>query len=309
MRPGRGKIVKLSLRDFPTLERDEVSLRFHAADILGRTAPVQTFAWTDRDYMLYALALGMGSHPANDAASAFVYEKDLRVVPTFPTVLAWIVEPTLAHLGAAPEFALHAGQKIEVHSVLTGSTTVAVRGVVVAVHDKGRDRGALIVMRHEVVRASDGQRVATLTTRCFARDCGGCGSGGEPQPIPQGMPAREADCRITYAVRSDAALLYRLTGDRNPLHADPGAARRASFAGPILHGLCTFGMTCRAVLQTVAACQPERIASHEARFSAPVYPGELLEIALWRDHSTVSFEASVPAREVKVLTGGQAQLR
>jgi acyl dehydratase len=123
------------------------------------------------------------------------------------------------------------------------------------------------------------------------------------------MPAREPDHRITYAVRPDAALLYRLTGDRNPLHADPAAARRAGFAGPILHGLCTFGMTCRAVLQSVVAWQPERIASHEARFSAPVYPGEMLEIALWQDQSRISFEASVPAREAKVLTGGQTQLR
>lgn len=93
------------------------------------------------------------------------------------------------------------------------------------------------------------------------------------------------------------------------MHAEPTAAGRAGFDAPILHGLCTFGMTCRALLESIAAWQPDRVTSHEARFSAPVYPGETLEIALWRDGPTVSFEASVPARQVKVLTGGRAQLR
>jgi acyl dehydratase len=284
-------------------------LRFHAADLVGRTAPVQTFAWMDRDYLLYALALGIGSTPPTGPALSFVYERDLRVLPTFPTVLAWIVAPTFASLGAAPEWALHAGQKIELHRSTAGPTTVAVVGSVVAVHDKGSDRGALIVTRHEVMQASDHTRIATLTTSCFARDGGGCGSAGEPQPIPHRMPGREPDHKISYAIRPEAALLYRLTGDLNPLHADPATARQAGFDAPILHGLCTFGMTCRALLESVAAWQPELVASHEARFTAPVYPGETLEIALWRDGPTVSFEASVPARRVKVLTGGRAQLR
>jgi hypothetical protein len=137
-------------------------LRFHAADLLGRTTPVETFAWTDRDYLLYALALGMGGTPPVGAALSFVYERDLRVVPTFPTVLAWIAAPTFESLGAAPESALHAGQKIELHRSIAGPETVAVAGSVIAVHDKGSERGALIVTRHEVMRASDNQPIATL---------------------------------------------------------------------------------------------------------------------------------------------------
>jgi acyl dehydratase len=286
-----------------------VRLRFHAADLLERRAPVETFTWTDRDYLLYALALGIGGTAPLGAALSFVYERDLRVLPTFPAVLAWIVAPTFESLGAAPESALHAGQRIELHRPIAGPMTVAVAGRVVAVVDKGSNRGALIVTRHEVTQTSDRQRIATLTTTCFAREGGGCGSGGEPLPAPHRMPAREPDQRIAYAIRSEAALLYRLTGDRNPLHADPAAARRAGFDAPILHGLCTFGMTCRALLESIAAWQPERIASHEARFTAPVYPGETLEIALWLDGTTVSFEASVPARRVNVLAGGRAELR
>jgi len=184
-----------------------------------------------------------------------------------------------------------------------------VTGRVVGVQDKGRERGAVIVMRQDVTSASDGAAIATLTTTCFARDSGGCGSGGEPAVAPHAVPAREPDQRVRYPVRPDAALLYRLTGDRNPLHADPEAARGAGFTQPILHGLCTFGMTSRAVLERIAGWQPDRVASHEARFTAPVYPGDTLEVALWQDGSTVSFQASVPDRGVTVLANGKVVLR
>jgi acyl dehydratase len=280
-----------------------------AADILGRSAPSQTFTWTDRDYMLYALALGCGNDPTDEASLPFVYERRLKVIPTLPTILAWIVEPTFSSLGAQVDFALHSGQKIEIHRALSEPTTVAVTGRVVAVQDKGRERGAVIVMRQDVTCARDGAAIATLTTTCFARDCGGCGSGGEPPAPPHVVPSREPEQRVHYEIRPDAALLYRLTGDRNPLHADPQAARVAGFTQPILHGLCTFGMSSRAVLERIAAWQPDRVASHEARFTAPVYPGDTLEIALWRDGSTVSFQASVPNREVMVLANGKANLR
>jgi acyl dehydratase len=284
-------------------------LKVIAEQIVGRTAPAQIHGWTDRDYMIYGLALGLGADPLDPATLPFVYERQLRVMPTFPTVLAWIIEPTFDRLGAHPHHALHSGQKIEIHRPLTGATTVSVTGRVVSVQDKGRERGALIVARQEIVDAKDGARIATLTTSCFARDGGGSGNAGDPVAPPHQVPAREPDLRIRYALRPDAALLYRLTGDRNPLHADPEAARAGGFERPILHGLCTFGMSCRAVLEGFAAWMPSALLSHEARFTAPVYPGETLEIALWRDNNTVSFQASVPDRGVTVLSNGKALLR
>jgi acyl dehydratase len=277
-----------------------------AAELLGRTAGPVSFDWADRDYLLYALAVGVGG---TSEQLSFVYERNLKVVPTFPTVLAWIAEPTFESLGAHPDHALHMGQQIELHRMPTGPMRVAVTGRVISVQDKGRERGAVIVMRQDVVCAADSGPVATLTTTCFARDLGGCGSAGEPLAGVQPSPSRPADHRVLYEVREDAALLYRLTGDRNPLHADPAAAAAAGFGRPILHGLCSFGMTCRAVLDRIAAWQPERILSHSARFSAPVYPGEMLEISLWQNGLEVSFEARVPARELAVLTGGKSVLR
>jgi acyl dehydratase len=271
-----------------------------AAELLGRSAESVAYHWADKDYLLYALALGFGSDPSH---LPFVYERDLKVVPTFPTVLAWIAAPTFESLGAHPDFALHMGQAIELHRGIDEPMTVAVTGHVVAVHDKGRERGAVIVMRQEVVRAADFARIATLTTTCFARDLGGCGSAGEPAAQAHALPARPPDHRVLYDVRADAALLYRLTGDRNPLHADPRAAAAAGFERPILHGLCTFGMTCRAVLERVASRQPGQVMSHSARFSAPVYPGERLEIDLWQDGTEVSFEARIPGRKITVAGG------
>jgi acyl dehydratase len=276
-------------------------------DVVGRTAPSQSITWTHRDYLLYALALGCGDDPTSDRNLPLVYEGQLKVVPTFPTTLAWILAPTFESLGAHPDFALHSGQKIEIHKNLSDPSNVSATGRVVSVQDKGRERGALIVMRQEVTNAHDGMPLATLTTTCFARDSGGCGSAGEPSSKPHILPSREPDRRISYQVRPDAALLYRLTGDRNPLHADPAAARAAGFSRPILHGLCTFGMTCRAVLDSLVEGEPARIASHEARFTAPVYPGDSLEIALWRDGSTVSFQASV--RGVVAIANGKSELR
>lgn len=283
-------------------------MRLTALEMLGRRAEPQSYQWTDRDYLLYALAIGLGSHPQSGPELSFVYEEHLRVVPTFPTVVAWLAEPTFASIGAHPDFALHAGQSIELHRVLDRPETVTVSGRVVAVHDKGRERGALIVMRQEVVRASDGAAIATLLTNCFARDAGGCGSAGEP-PVPaRTVPGRPPDHRVNYDVRNDAALLYRLTGDRNPLHADPQAAQAAGFERPILHGLCSFGMTCRAVLECIADWRPERIVGYSARFSAPVYPGDRLQVSLWRERREVCFEAHVVERCAAVITGGRALL-
>jgi acyl dehydratase len=285
-----------------------VILNLNARDLLGRSAGPQIFHWKDSDYLLYALSLGLAEDAGREAVLPFVYEAALKVVPTFPTVVAWITEPTFESLGAHPDFALHAGQSIELHRPLEAPETVAISARVVAVHDKGRERGALIVVRQDIRRAADETPLATLTTTCFARDSGGCGSAGEPAPAAVSTPTRPPDYRAQYSVRPDAALLYRLTGDRNPLHASPAAALAAGFPRPILHGLCTFGMTCRAVLEHVAQWCPEHIASHSARFSAVVFPGDTLEVALWRDGQALSFEGRVDARDATVITG-QALLR
>jgi acyl dehydratase len=251
----------------------------------------------------------LGADPLNPRTLPFVYERQLRVVPTLPTVLAWVAAPTFTQLGVDPVTALHGEQKIELHRTITVPSTVIVRGSVVEVYDKGRDRGAVVVTRHALTDADDGAAIATMTTTCFARAEGGCGGSAATPPVPHAIPRRPPDHSLDIVTRADLALLYRLTGDRNPLHADPQAASGAGFDRPLLHGLCTFGISCRAVLEIYADFDPARIASHQARFAAPVYPGETLTVDLWRDAGVVSFEVRIRERGVTVIKNGRSELR
>ncbi len=279
-----------------------------ASEILGRTAERQIYRWTDRDYLLYALALGIGADATRSAEFPFVYERDLKIVPTFPSVLAWLAEPTFESLGADPESALHVGQTVDIHRPPKSDESVAVTGRVVGIQDKGHGRGAIIVMRQEIRGLADSLPIATLLTTCFARGAGGCGSVGELGSDAVSVPDRTWDHRVSYDVRPDAALLYRLTGDRNPLHADPRAAVSAGFPSPILHGLCTFGMACRAVLERVVDWRSDLIISQSARFTGVVFPGDCLDIALWvKDGREVCFEVRVAGRG-PVATGRVALL-
>ena len=258
---------------------------------------------------MYALCLGLGSDPINERTLPFVYEKHLKVVPTLPTVVAWVAEPTFAALGVDPLTALHGEQKIELHRVIAVPLKVRVEGKVVEVYDKGAGRGAIVITRHEMTDAADDGKIATLTTSCFARAEGGCGGSGDAPPKPHAVPGRPPDHSLDIATRADLALQYRLTGDRNPLHADPEVARSAGFSRPLLHGLCSFGISCRAVLEVYAGFDPVRIASHQARFAAPVYPGETITVDLWRDADIVSFEARIRARDVTAIKNGKSVLR
>jgi acyl dehydratase len=277
-----------------------MTIRYPA--ILNHRSPPQEWSFSDRDAILYALCTGLGADPMNERALPFVYEKHLKALPTLPTVLAWVAEPTFAALGADPVSALHGEQKIELHRAITIPLKLKVQGSVVEVYDKGPNRGAIIVTRHVLWDARDGGKVATLTTTCFARAEGGCGGLLDAPPKPHAVPGRSPDHSIDIATPPDLALQYRLTGDRNPIHAEPEIARQAGFARPLLHGLCSFGISCRAVLEIYADFDPVQIASHQARFAAPVYPGETLTLDLWRDGAVVSFEARVGTRGVTVLT-------
>jgi len=277
--------------------------------ILDRAASRALYSLNDDDFILYALALGFGEDPLDARRLAFVVEPGLRIVPTMPTVLAWIAEPTFTALGVDPLSALHGEQKIEIHHPLTEPLTIEARGKVIGVYDKGAGRGALVVTQHELFGMADGVKMATLTTTCFARGEGGCGSAGLHAPQAHQVPDREPDDAVEYRTRADLALLYRLTGDRNPIHADPQVARAAGFPRPILHGLCSFGLTCRAVLERFADYDPARITSHQARFTAPMYPGETLRVELWRSGGEVSFRGRVVERGVVVVSNGKAVIR
>ncbi len=153
-----------------------------------------------------------------------------------------------------------------------------------------------------------GDPICTITGMSFARGDGNFGGPKDGAPAPHPIPDRAPDQSVDIPTRPGQALLFRLSGDRNPLHSDPEFAARAGFDMPILHGMCTYGITCRAVLQTFADWDAAAFRRHAARFSAPVYPGETITVDLWRDGGTISFEAHVKARGVTVVKHGLTEL-
>jgi acyl dehydratase len=287
-------------------------------DILEQKTEPRTFSYGDKDVMLYALGIGMGRDPMDERELPFVYEKDLKVVPTAATVLAAGAGRRAAQAVEQKEglrvsqlnylMVVHGEQKVELHKplALNGSFTATSRTV--GAFDKGKDKGAVVV--NETIWTDDkGEKVATLTGSTFARGDGGFGGPSDGAPEPHAVPTRKPDISVPIETRPDQALLYRLNGDRNPLHSDPDVAKRAGFPRPILHGLCTYGITCRAVLQEICDYMPEQILSHQARFSAPVFPGDTVTVDLWKDGDVVSFEARVLDRGATVIRNGKTVLR
>ena len=287
-------------------------------DILRQTSPARAFSYGDKDVMLYALGIGLGVDPMDDRELAFVYERGLKAVPTAATVLAAGARELPGAPPAEPSghrqsqlnylMVVHGEQKVELHRPLPASGSFTTRSRTIGAFDKGAGKGAVVI--NETVWTDDaGEKVATLTGSTFARGDGGFGGPSEGAPTPHPTPARAPDLCLDFITRPDQALLYRLNGDRNPLHSDPETARKAGFDRPILHGLCTYGVTCRAILQAITSYDPAPILSHEVRFSAPVIPGDTITVDLWNDGKIISFEARVKARGVTVIKNGKTVLR
>ena len=265
-------------------------------------------SWKATDAILYALGLGMASDPLDRNELPFVHEVDQKVMPTLAAVLTRGLGVTVAQLGFDYRYSVHGEQAIVWHRPIPPEGEITGEGHVVAIYDKG-DKGAVCVTETALRDNATGELLATVRVTSFARADGHCGAPGEGAPAPHKVPDRAPDLSLTYPTRPDLALVYRLSGDMNPLHIDPDAAKRAGFDRPILHGLCTYGIGCRAVVEAFTGWSPEQLASLAARFSAPVFPGDTLVVDLWRDGDIISFEAHVPERGVTVLKNGRAELR
>lgn len=266
--------------------------------------------YSHKDVMLYALGVGLGMDPTDREQLSFVYEKSLQVLPTFPAVLchpgAWNADPAT---GIVRSQVLHGEQGVVLHGPLPPEATLRGRTRIVDVIDKGEGRGALVYTERRIVNDDTGEPVATLTSTSFCRANGGFGGPSGPAKLPHPIPERSADQVVELRTLPQAALLYRLNSDYNPLHADPDIAARAGFDRPILHGLCTFGVAGHAVLKVACGYRNEQIAEIQARFAAPVYPGETISVEIWNDGDVVSFRSWVRARQAKVLDNGMARLR
>lgn len=272
--------------------------------VVGNSTEPHRISWDSSRAILYSLGVGAGSDDSVDEL-AFVTENSEGVsqqaLPTFALVLG-SGAPRLSYGDVDRSRLVHAFQEIALpHTIpVAGSGTIVTTAT--GVYDKGS--GALVTMESMLANDS-GTVLAQTRSGVFIRGAGGFG--GDRGPSTEWSPPdRAPDAVVHQRTLPWQALLYRLSGDRNPLHSDPAFALRGGFDRPILHGLCTYGFAGRAILHTAAGSDPSRIRSMSARFSAPVMPGQMLKTTLWRGHGEIVFETT--ADGVPVLTHGRAEV-
>ncbi len=276
-------------------------------DMMQSGATGLAASYDEKDVMLYALGVGFGRDPLDADELPFVYENaGLKVPPTFASVIG---------RGEAPPEAQRMPQKssinfmmvvdgerrITIHKPLPAAAQILADERYLDILDKGEGKGAVLIQERAAREAKSGDKLFTIVSSIFARGDGGFG--GKPQGGPplHEIPERAPDLVKECDTRADQALLYALSGDRNPLHRDPQLAQAVGFPRPILHGLCSYGTACRAVLSTVAGYAPERIRQFDVRFSKPVFPGETLAVEIWADGNSISFRATVKERPGTVV--------
>ncbi|MGE0388268.1 MAG: MaoC/PaaZ C-terminal domain-containing protein [Gammaproteobacteria bacterium] len=287
-------------------------MTFSAEKLLGWKFKQASQTYTERDTMLYALGVGVGSTDPLDAGELrYCYEKDLVALPTMAVVLApdverWVEDP---NLGVDFTKLLHGEQMLTVHRPLPPAATVTGQSKFLEIYDKGREKGAVVYMEREIRNAADGTLLATLTSSAFLRGNGGCGGNTGESPKPHPIPAdRPPDVTLDLPTRIDQALIYRLSGDYNPLHIDPAVGTAAGFPKPILHGLCSYGTAGRAIARLFCGNDATRLRVLNVRFSSPVYPGETIRTEAWRDGpGKAAFRCRVVERDVVVLNNGRAE--
>jgi acyl dehydratase len=246
-------------------------------------------SWTSKDALLYALGVGAGSLDPTGFELDLTTENSQgitqRVLPTFAAIIGQGGGARSSIGDFDPAMLVHGEQGIRLHGEIPPDGTVTVTSKVAGMYDKGS--AGLVVLEGEARHADTGELALSTRTALFIRGAGGFGGPRNPEGDEESdlaaepLPTREPDDVVTYVTRPDQALLYRLSGDRNPLHSDPTFAKRAGFDRPILHGLCTYGFTGRALLNTICASDPARFGSMRSRFSKPTMPGDTLTISVW----------------------------
>jgi acyl dehydratase len=276
--------------------------------------PPVTQTYTERDSIVYALGLGVGrSNPVDPALLKFVYEGaqgGLAALPSMAVVLAtgpfWMQDPAT---GIDWQRILHGEQTLRLHKPLPAAATVVGEHRIEAIIDKGADKGALMLLSRRLFDQASGDLLATVGSTVFMRGDGGFGGSSDGAPKPHPVPTdRAPDVTLDITTRPEQALLYRLSGDLNPLHVDPAVALAAGFDRPILHGLCSYGIAGRAVLELLCGNEPARLKRLDLRFASPVFPGETVRTEVWHQApGQAAFRARVVERDQIILNNGLAE--
>ena len=277
--------------------------------LLNRDFPTVQQTYTEKDCMLYALGVGMGLDPLDEQCLRFVFEENLKVVPSQAVMMAhpgfWANE---ADIALDWKKILHVGQEIIFHKPIPAAATVAAKTRFTKVADKGERVGALIVTDRVVKNVETGEDLLTLITTVLARGDGGFGSERKSSPKTDIIPSREPDKVCDLPTMPQQALLYRLSGDFNPLHASPAVAASVGYKAPILHGLCTMGVATHALLKSCTDYNPERFKHMRLKFSAPVYPGETIRTEIWQEGNEISFRCKSIEQDKVVINNGYLRI-
>lgn len=272
--------------------------------------------YTERETALYALSVGFGNDPLDRGALNYTYGPALAAAPTMAAVLGfpgqWMKNP---QSGIDWVKVVHGEQLVRLHQPLPAAGTVVGRSRIKAIVDKGRGKGAQVLIQRDVLDKKSGALLASVEQLNFCRGDGGFTENGQPGdaalPAAPNVPQTQPDLVCDIGTRPESALLYRLNGDPNPLHVDPEVARAAGFDRPILHGLATYGITGHAILRAICSYDSQRLKMLHVRFSAPVMPGETIRTEIWtcpEDTSRVLFRALSVERDIIVLNNGIAEL-
>jgi len=279
------------------------------ARVLAAKLPAVRSRWEADDVILYHLGLGAGAAAHDPAELSYVYEKSLKVLPTYAVIPAFSWLPPVDEvdgLDIDPALLLHGEQELTLHGPMPAAGEVETTGRVAEVWDKGS--GALVVFEAESRDTTTGRIVFVNRFTSFVRGEGGFG--GEPGPAAApAAPDRAPDAEVVMPTLRQQALLYRLSGDKNPLHADPEYAALGGFAQPILHGLSTYGMSCKAAVDALLDGDVSKVAAFRGRFAGVVFPGETIVVRLWDEGDLIVLDACTQERESPAISNAYISLR
>lgn len=275
------------------------------ARLMAIQPPRRTVVYDDRTTMLYALAAGLGS-AGEKRDLPFVYEKALKPLPSFATLFAFD-DSWLRDVGIDLAHVVHGSLDLTFHHPLAPTGEVETSFSITGLSDKGAGRGGIVLQ--DIGVAQRGERACTVLSTLFVRGGGGFGGSTGAEAPAHSAPDRAPDSTAALATALNQAMLFRLLGDRNPLHIDPAVAKAAGFDRPILHGACTFAIACAAVLRAHTGDDPARLTRLAARFAGPLYPGEMLDFSFWHAPEGLAFRAHARERNAIVLDNGFAGLR
>ncbi len=275
-------------------------------EIMSMTSENVEISYSDKDSILYSLGVGLGNDPMNMAELKYVYENSQVALPSMATNFQYH-SPLLLKANINFILVVHGEQKLSFSNPLPVSGDFISNAKVIGCYDKGAGKGAIIDVETTINLKKDNTEICKLVSTTFARGDGGFGGPESPKSEifrPEGDP----DFVHEIKTKPDQALIFRLSGDYNPLHSDPNFAKTAGFEKPILHGMCTYGIACRSLVESVCEGDSKRLKKFDCRFSSPVYPGETIVTEMWKNGSKVYYQSKVKEREKIVIKNGVSEI-